>query len=49
MSETLTPWEFRVEGEQGSEADEHPGAGPRAPGAPEIKVVAKASGPPDDL
>ena len=29
MSETVTPWEFRVEGEQGSEADEHSGAGPR--------------------
>jgi hypothetical protein len=28
MSETATPRELRVEGEQGSEADEHRGAGP---------------------
>src|SRR5207244_11735919 len=29
MSETVTPWEFRVEGEAGSESDERIGAGPR--------------------
>src|SRR5437867_10216298 len=29
MSETVTPRKFSVEGEQGSEADEHGGAGPR--------------------
>src|SRR5262245_58046258 len=29
MSETVTPWEFSVEGESGSEANEHGGAGPR--------------------
>ena len=29
MSETVTPWEFRVEGEQESEPDEHRGADPR--------------------
>jgi hypothetical protein len=29
MSETVTRWEFRVEGEAGSESDERIGAGPR--------------------
>src|SRR5438309_2157875 len=29
MSETATSWEFRVEGEAGSESDERMGAGPR--------------------
>ncbi len=29
MSETVTPGKFNVEGESGSEADEHGGAGPR--------------------
>src|SRR2546428_4384203 len=29
MSETVTPWEFSVEGESGSESDERIGAGPR--------------------
>jgi transposase-like protein len=40
MSETATPWEFRVQGEQGSEADAHRGA---CLGGPEIEVVAKAT------
>jgi transposase len=40
VSETVTPWEFRVEGEQGSKADEHRR---RALGGPEIEVVAKAT------
>src|SRR5713226_5908363 len=30
MGETVTPWEFSVEGESGSESDERIGAGPRA-------------------
>ena len=38
MSETVTPWEFSVEGEQGTEADEHTGDGPDGP---EIEVTAK--------
>src|SRR2546430_5414423 len=29
MRETVTPWEFSVEGESGSEADEHGGDGPQ--------------------
>src|SRR6266446_7315618 len=29
MGETVTPWEFSVEGESGSESDERIGAGPR--------------------
>jgi hypothetical protein len=29
MSETVTPWEFRVESEQGSKSDEQRRAGPR--------------------
>jgi hypothetical protein len=41
MSETVTPWEFRVEGEQGSKSDEQRRATPL--GGPEIEVVAKAS------
>src|SRR5206468_8385340 len=32
MGETVTPWEFSVEGESGSESDERIGAGPRWPG-----------------
>src|SRR5262245_54732353 len=40
MSETVTPWEFRVEGDQGSEADEHRSG---ALGGPGIEVVAKAT------